>query len=60
MSLRGDFQTAVVNMREGEVPSQKPRSVRKLLKIVFYQSLIFLDGGPGGRGGMRAGSTRAI
>jgi hypothetical protein len=45
---------------ETEVPSQKLRDMKRLLETVFYQSLIFPNVGPGGRGGMGAGSTRAI
>ena len=50
----------MVNMREGKVPSQKPRSVRKLVNNVFNQSLTFLHGGlVGGMGeGVRVHALR--
>jgi hypothetical protein len=59
-TFKEDFRITMVNMREGKVLSHKPRSVRKSLETVFYQSLISPDRGSSGRGGTSAGSTGIV
>ena len=46
----GEFLDHSGEHEGGESAELETRSVRKLLKAVFYQSLIFPDDGPGGRG----------